>query len=65
MGRANLRIDCSRMAPSAVNELIELLELFVNAQVVGGDLILINERIHKKIYNQIWSIIRRYDVDVD
>lgn len=66
IGDVRLKIDCQRMAPSATDELHEILcRFFDNIFLVGGDLILASGKIHCRDYASVWTILRRYDVTVD
>ena len=66
MGNIRLRIDCQRMAPSAIDELFEILcRFFGDIVLAGGDLILARGKIHWREYASVWRVLRRYDVTVD
>lgn len=66
IGEVQLKIDCQRMAPSAIDELHEVLCRFLgNVFLVGGDLILASGKIHTRDYANVWNILQRYDVTVE
>ena len=66
IGEVRLHIDCQRMAPSAIDELFEILcRFFGDIVLAGGDLILARGKIHWREYASVWRILRRYDVTVD
>lgn len=65
-GNADLRIDCSRLAPAAIDELFDILcRFFGDIVLVGGDLIYARGRISHYDYSNVWRVLSRFDVTVD
>lgn len=65
MGNVNLRIDCSRLKLSAVDDLAKRLRMYLsNVIVAGEDLIYASGNISTHDYNNVWKIIDWYDVTV-